>query len=102
MKTKTTSQETVEESKSVVIGKTVSLAVITDKVDIEKNARFLNELRKKFDSFKSSTHFTSARQQIETAYQNAWRTLKKRIKNKVWLSNYKCTSMGKTFGTFAP
>ena len=99
MKTKTTSQEPVEESKSVVIGKTVSLAVITD---IEKNARFLNELRKKFDSFKSSTHFTSARQQIETAYQNARRTLKKRIKNKVWLSNYKCTRMGKTFGTFAP
>ena len=36
-------------------------------------------------------------QQIEMAYQNARRTLKKRIKNGVWLSNCKCTSMGKKF-----
>ena len=33
-----------------------------------------------FDSFEISTQFTSARQQITTAYQNARRTLKKRIK----------------------
>ena len=37
-------------------------------------------------------------QQIETVYKNGRRTLKKRIKNEVWLSNFKCTSMGKKFG----
>ena len=61
----------------------MSLAGITDNEDTKKNARFLDELTKVFDSFETSTQFTSARQQIETAYQNARRTLKKRIKNEV-------------------
>ena len=61
----------------------MSLAGITNNEDTKKNARFLDELTKVFDSFETSTQFTSARQQIETAYQNAWRTLKKRIKNEV-------------------
>ena len=78
----TTSQEPVKEC-NLVIGKTVSLAGITDNEDIEKDARFLNELRKVFDSFETSRQFTSARQQIETAYQNARTTLKKGIKNEV-------------------
>ena len=78
----TTSQEPVKESNSGT-GKTVSLARITNNEDIEKGALFHNELRKPFESFETSTQFTSARQQIETAYQNARRTLKKRIKNEV-------------------
>ena len=78
----TTCQEPVKESNSVT-GKTLYLAGITDNEDTEKEARFLDELRKMFDSFETSTHFTSARQQIETAYQNARRTLKERIKNEV-------------------
>ena len=73
---KTTFQEPVKESNSV-IGKTVSLPGITDNEDIEKDARFVNELRKVFDSFETSAQSTSSRQQIETAYQNARRTLKK-------------------------
>ena len=79
-----TSHETVKESNSV-IGKTVivSLVGITDSENNEKDARFLGELRKVFESFETSTQFTSARQKIETAYQNTSRVLKKRIKNKV-------------------
>ena len=61
----------------------MSLAGITDNEDTKKNARFLDELTKVFDSFETSTQFTYARQQIETTYQNARRTLKKRIKNEV-------------------
>ena len=61
----------------------MSLAGITNNEDTKKNARFLDELTKVFDSFETSTQFTSASQQIETAYQNARRTLKKRIKNEV-------------------
>ena len=61
----------------------MSLAGITNNEDTKKNARFLDELTKVFDSFETSTQFTSARQHIETAYQNARRTLKKRIKNEV-------------------
>ena len=96
----TTSHETVKESNSV-IGKTVimSLVGITDSEDLEKDARFLGELRKVFQPFETSTQFTSASQKIETAYQNTRRVLKKRIKNKVCLSNYKCATMGKKFGS---
>ena len=78
----TTSQEPVKES-NTVIDKTVSLAGINNNEDNENDARFLDELRKVFDSFETSTQFTSARQQIEITYQNARRTLKKRIKNEV-------------------
>ena len=78
----TTSQELVKESNSF-IGKTMSLARITDNEDIEKDARFFKELRKVFDSFETSTQFTFARQQIETVYQNARRTLKKKIKKEL-------------------
>ena len=77
---KTTSQELVKESNSV-IGKTVSLAGVADNEDIEKGDRFQDELRKGFDKFETSNQLTSAGQQIEMAYQNAKRTLKKRIKN---------------------
>ena len=96
---KTTSQELVKESNSV-IGKTVSLApgkrhsltnnrvtffdqfkekqsLVADNEDIEKGDRFQDELRKGFEKFET------AGQQIEMAYQNAERTLKKRIKNEV-------------------
>ena len=79
---KTTSQELVKESNSV-IGKTVSLAGVADNEDIEKGDRFQDELRKRFDKFETSNQLTSAGQQIEMAYQNAKRTLKKRIKNEV-------------------
>ena len=79
---KTTSQELVKESNSV-IGKTVSLAGVADNEDIEKGDRFQDELRKGFDKFETSNQLTSAGQQIEMAYQNAKRTLKKRIKNEV-------------------
>ena len=78
----TTSQEPVKESNSGT-GKTVSLARITNNEDIEKDARFHNELRKSFESFGTSTQFTSAHLPIEMTYQNARRTLKKRIKNEV-------------------
>ena len=47
-------QEPVKKSNSV-IGKTVPLAGITDNEDIEKDACFLDELRKAFDSFETST-----------------------------------------------
>ena len=50
----TSPQEPVKKSNSV-IGKTVPLAGITDNEDIEKDACFLDELRKVFDSFETST-----------------------------------------------
>ena len=53
----------------------------------------------KLDPFETSTQFIFACQQIEIAYQNARGTLKKKIKNEVRLSNYKCTSTGKKFGS---
>ena len=64
----------------------MSLVEITDNGDIEKDDLFLDELSKVFNSFETSTQFTSARNRIETGYQNARRTLKKRIKNDVWLT----------------
>ena len=54
----TTCQEPVKEINSV-IGKTASLARVTDSEDFEKEARFLDELRKMVDSFETSTQFTS-------------------------------------------
>lgn len=54
--------------------------------DIEKDARFLDNLRKVFDTIETSNQSTSARNQIETAYKNAKETLKKRIKNGVRLT----------------
>ena len=68
------------------------MSLVADNEDIEKGDRFQDELRKGFEKFET------AGQQIEMAYQNAERTLKKRIKNEVWLSNYKYTNMGKKFG----
>ena len=50
----TSPQEPVKKSNSV-IGKTVPLAGITDNEDIEKDGCFLDELRKVFDSFETST-----------------------------------------------
>ena len=73
----------------------MSLSGITGNEDIE-DARFLDELREVFDSFET---FTSACEQIEMALQNSGRNLKERIKNEFWLSNYKCTSVGKKFGS---
>ena len=75
----------VKESNSVT-GKTVSLVGMADSEDIEKDTRFLGELGKVFNSFETSTQFFSARNQIETVYQNTRRTLKKRIKNDVSLT----------------
>ena len=61
----------------------MSLVEITDNEGIEKEDLFLDELSKVFNSFETSTQFTSARNRIETGDQNARRTLKKRIKNDV-------------------
>ena len=59
------------------------LAGITDNDAIEKDACFLDESRKVFDLFETFTQFTYASQLFVTAYQNAKRILKKRIKNEV-------------------
>ena len=68
-------QEAVKESNSVT-GKTVSLVGITDSgITSQKNARFLDKFGKVFNSFETSMQFFSAPNQIETAYQNARRTL---------------------------
>ena len=64
----------------------MSLVEITDNEGIEKEDLFLDELSKVFNSFETSTQFTSARNRIETGDQNARRTLKKRIKNDVSLT----------------
>ena len=56
----------------------MSHAGISDNEDTEKEARFFDELRKVFGSYEISTQFTSTWQQIETAYQNARRTSKKK------------------------
>lgn len=73
-------EEPVRESNTVT-GNTVSLVGISENEDINKDARFLDEISKIFNSYETSTQFTSARNQIEVAYQSARRSLKKRIRN---------------------
>ena len=76
-------QETVKEGNSV-IGKTVS-CWDNRQWRRREGRSFPRWIQKVFDSFQTPTQFTSARQQIETAYQNVRANLKKRIKNEVWI-----------------
>ena len=56
---------------------------ITKNEEVNNDARFLDSIRKVFDSYETSLHFTAARNQIEIDYRNAKRSVKKRIKNNV-------------------
>ena len=66
---------------SNVIGKSVSLVGIAESDQINKDAKFLDEIKKLFDEYETSVQFTIARNQLENAYKAARSSLKKRIRN---------------------
>ena len=66
---------------NTITGYIVFLSAISNDPEIEKDARFLDEMQKLLNSYQTSVPFTSSRNQMEVAYQSARRGLKKRIKN---------------------
>ena len=87
---------------NVVIGNSVSLVDITESDQINKDAKFLDEIKFFFDGHEISAQFTTARNQLENACRSARNSLKKRrrnTKNEAWdlkLYPYKCISLEKT------
>ena len=63
------------------IGKSVSLVGIAESDQINKDAKFLDEIKKLFDEYETSVQFTTARNQLKNAYKAARSSLKKRIRN---------------------
>ena len=66
---------------NMVTGNSVSLVDITESDQINKDAKFLDEIKKVFDGHEISAQFTIARNQLENAYRSARNSLKKRIRN---------------------
>ena len=66
---------------NMVTGNSVSLVDITESDQINKDAKFLDEIKKVFDGHEISAQFTTARNQLENAYRSARNSLKKRIRN---------------------
>ena len=63
---------------NAVTGSSVSLVGITESDQINKDAKFLDEIKKVFDEYETSVQFTTARNQVENAYRSAQNSLKKR------------------------
>ena len=57
-------------------GKSVSLVGITESNQINKDAKFLDEIKKVFDEHETSAQFTTVRKQLEKAYRSARNSLK--------------------------
>ena len=57
-------------------GKSVSLVGITESNQINKDAKFLDEIKKVFDEHETSAQFTTVRNQLENAYRSARNSLK--------------------------
>ena len=66
---------------NTVSGNAISLVGISKDEDINKDAKFLDEVSKVFEKYKTSAKFSSSRNMLENSYQNARRSLKKRIQN---------------------
>ena len=66
---------------NAVSGNAISLVGISEDEDINKDAQFLDEISKVFQKYKTSVKFSSSRNMLENSYQNARRSLKKRIQN---------------------
>ena len=66
---------------NMVTGNSVSLVDITESDQINKDAKFLDEIKKVFDGHEISAQFTTARNQLENSYRSARNSLKKRIRN---------------------
>ena len=61
---------------NMVTGNSVSLVDITESDQINKDAKFLDEIKKVFDGHEISAQFTTARNQLENAYRSARNSLK--------------------------
>ena len=66
---------------NVVIGNSVSLVDITESDQINKDAKFLDEVKIFFDGHEISAQSTTARNQLENACRSARNSLKKRRRN---------------------
>ena len=66
----------VDQLLQVLTGNLVSLGGITESDQINKDAKFLDEIKKVFDEYETSAQFT-----IENTYRSARNSLKKRIRN---------------------
>jgi len=66
---------------NAVIGNSVSLVGIAKSENINKDAEFLDEIKKVLDKYKTSEQFITARNQIENTYKAARASLKKRIRD---------------------
>ena len=64
-----------------ISGNTTSLVGISDEEDLNKDAKFLDEISKVFEKHKTSAAFSLSGNMLENSYQNARRNLKKRIYN---------------------
>ena len=65
---------------NAVIGNSVSLVGIAKSENINKDAEFLDEIKKVLDKYETSEQFITARNQIENTYKAARAPLKKRIR----------------------
>ena len=74
-----TEKET-QECKAVT-GNSVSLVVISESDQINKDGKFFDAIKKAFDEHETSVQFIAARNQLENAYKSARTSLKKRIRN---------------------
>ena len=57
----------------------ILLVGISEEEDIDKDAKFFDEISKVFEKYKTSAKFSSSRNMLENPDQNARRSLKKRI-----------------------
>ena len=65
---------------NAVIGNSVSLVCIAKSENINKDAEFLDEIKKVLDEYETSQQFIAARNQIENTYKAARASLKNRIR----------------------
>ena len=70
-----------EKETNAVTGNSVSLVIISESDQINKDGKFLDAIKKVFDEHEMSVQFTAARNQLENAYKSARISLKKRIRN---------------------
>ena len=66
---------------NAVTGNSVFLVSITESDQINKDGKFLDEIKKVFDEYETSAQFTTARNQLENAYRSAGNSFKKCIRN---------------------
>ena len=73
---------------NAVTGNLVSLVCITKSDQINKDAKFLDEIKKVFDEYETTAQYTTARNQLEIAYRSA-RNSKTNKKRKKFIMSHK-------------